>query len=129
MRYSEALVYLTGDVGQRVWSKEDFDSQGSGDQDFKKLLVKSFYWKYDSVLYTLNYHLVNQKMEDTQSLRTIPVLDSGPYKYLNAYINQAFKIDSQRKRKRMRKVINVLKRRYERALPHGKMKIKEAVTE
>lgn len=49
-RYSEIGTDVTGDIGQKAWSKEDPGNQERSVKEFRKMLVQSFDQYYDSGL-------------------------------------------------------------------------------
>lgn len=58
-------------------------------EEFKKLLVRTFYERCKSVLYTLKFHLRDHVVDSLRGFRTLSVLDVSLFEQNNVHTKQA----------------------------------------
>lgn len=56
-------------------------------QKYEKMLVQMLSNHFDPRLHTLNYHLLNHTVKNTQRVGTLAVLHSSLYEHLDTHIN------------------------------------------
>lgn len=72
------------------------------------MLLERFDVQGNRGLYTLNYHLFADMMEEIRSLATPSILQSRPYEYHNEHMKQVFKRNSGRIQTQMMETVNLI---------------------
>lgn len=118
--YSEIVAYVTGDIVQISWCKENLDVIERCVQDFKDTLLEMFDKQYAGGLYTLSFYLQDHMVEYVWGFELLPVLNSILHKHGNIHIEHVYRRTLQRGRTQMMEMVSVMERTYKRTLSSEK---------
>lgn len=98
-----------------------FSQPGEGCvNEFEKILVVTFGEHYDSSLYTLKYHLLDDIVYDTQRFGTVSVLARSSFWHFDVHIKLAYKKAPQKRQIKAMEAVDMGERSYKRALSYCK---------